>query len=155
MPRRKEWVDTFVDQAFTSSTQQELSLISDQEDNKGKTLTRLIVDLVFTPTLPAIDQVDQNEVWAGVGLASPEVNVGTIAVATLADVPLSGWLMRHASIIRENPNSDGPYRLHADLGGKRKLMYGEPRLFLNVVGFTGTFFNTSVFGIVRTLYQLP
>ncbi len=152
--RRREWEDNFIDEAGTTAETDEALLIDVTESNKGKTLVRMIIDLAVLPTSIIFNSTDVMELNLGIGLVSSEVVTGSINVGISGELPQSGWLWRRRLLVMEAGNA-GLIKIDADIRSQRKLLYGEPRLFLSYALEAGTSFNVSVTGLIRCLYLMP
>ncbi len=154
--RRRLWSDVFIDESTESGGFDEDLLINPADDaDKGMTLVRMIIDLTLTPGVFVSGSVDAMIVSLGVGLTSDEVVAGSILVSLEGEVPMSGWLWRWREILLESPSTPGVLRIYDDIRSQRKLMYGEPRLFLGTLTSHGTPFTVLTQGLVRSLYLLP
>jgi len=153
--RRRTWTDQFIDENTTSGALDEDQLISEAqlvEISKGATLVRMIGNLTVIPTATVNDSTDVMIYSMGIGLVSTDVISGSIDVSSEADTPMSGWLWRVRELVFE-ANTD-VLRINFDIRAQRKLMYGEPRIFMANDLFAGTSFTVSVSGIIRSLYLL-
>ncbi len=153
--RRREWEDFFISEQTPSESGDTTILSKDgAPDSKGKTLVRIIIGLDVKATLPTGAGGDHMVLSMGIGLASEGI-LSQISVGTEGDVPISGWMWRSRLLIPENQNAVPVIRLTADLRAQRKLMYGEPRLFIAYVLGQGDGFTVEVVGLLRALYLLP
>ncbi len=155
--RRRQWIDNFVDEAGTTGQTDELNLSGDGDPvkaEKGSTLVRMIVDLVCIPSVFVGNSVDTMEINLGVGIVSDDLALGSLNVGIQDEIPISGWMWRRRSQIFEGPSAP-MWRVEMDIRSQRKLMYGEPRLFISYATGQGTPFSVDVSGIVRCLYLLP
>jgi len=153
-PRRsREWQDTFIDESGAVADTDEALLVDTTETNKGKTLVRMIIDLTALPDAIVFANTSVMEVDLGIGMVSTEVVLGSINVGLVGEVPQSGWLWRRRVFV----GRDGSYllRIEADIRAQRKLLYGEPRLFVAYSLQAGTAFTVDVTGLIRCLYLLP
>jgi len=154
--RRRTWTDQFIDEVTAAASIDEDLLISEADlldIGKGSTLVRMIGNLTVHPSTISNDSLDSMVYSMGIGLVSPDVVAGSIDVSSESDTPMSGWLWRVRETVFE-ANVDA-LRINFDIRAQRKLMYGEPRIFMaNNVG-TGPTFSVTVTGIVRSLYLLP
>ncbi len=155
--RRRLWDDQFITEAGGPADEDEHVLIDTQdEENKGKTLVRMIIDLSVAAVPFVAGSNETMAVGMGIGLVSAETPVGTINPLVLSSVPQSGWLWRTRFTIGERGTSDGQFReIHADIRSQRKLMYGEPRLFIAYSLDQGDGFIVGTTGIIRSLFLLP
>ncbi len=153
--RRRQWTDRFIDEVTMSGTGDEELLINPADaDNieKGSTLVRMIIDLTVHPEAIVNDSINSVIYDAGIGLVSPEMPALSVLVALEGENPMSGWLFRRRITIFAN--NVIPMRIEADIRAQRKLMYGEPRLFLGVNVGTGATFNVTTTGLIRSLYLM-
>jgi len=152
--RRRMWTDRFIDEsALPGNFDEELLINPADEAEKGMTLVRMIIDLWLRPAAVVAGSAETVEVDLGIGLVSSEVVAGSIRVDLEGEVPMSGWLWRRRVIVAERPETI--LHLEADIRAQRKLMYGEPRLFIGYVTDAGDGFSTNVTGLVRSLYLMP
>ncbi len=154
--RRRQWTDRLIDESTANAAFDEEFLINpgDTDDiGKGSTLVRMIGDMTVHPITIVNNSVDSMVFAMGIGLVSAEVVAGSINVALEGEIPMSGWLWRRRiTVFQANMDS---LRVEFDIRAQRKLMYGEPRLFLaNNVG-TGPTFEVVTTGLIRSLYLLP
>ncbi len=155
-PRRhREWEDTIINQTGDTADVDEVLLVDAVESNKGKTLVRMIIDLIAIPNPYLGASVNVMTLSAGVGLVSPEVVLGSINVGIEEEVPQSGWLWRRRLTGIQEVTGSVPSEIHMDIKAQRKLLYGEPRLFLAYTLTQGTSFNVRCSGLIRCLYLLP
>jgi len=132
---------------------------TDEEDltievgtQKGDTMVRMIIDLWLYPVPMVAGSVEVMEVDLGIGLVSVDLMPGSLNVGIEGAVPQSGWLWRDRVFVPEISQAAGRVRLTADIRAQRKLMYGEPRLFVTYALSQGDGFNVTVQGIIRTLF---
>ena len=92
------------------------------------------------------------DVSLGVGMCSEEVTAGSILVNLEGEKPMSGWLWRRRVVVTENTRDT--FRAMADIRSQRKLMYGEPRLFIGYNLNQGAAFTVGVTGLIRSLYLM-
>jgi len=153
--RRREWFDTFVTETTGPAQSDEKILVDVGEENKGKTLVRLIIDLSIQANVAVPSSTERIQMGLGIGVVSADLPAGSVNVLVESDIPMSGWLWRTRFTITELTNFSGIMRIHADLRAQRKLMYGEPRLFIGGSLDQGDGFNAQTLGIIRALYLLP
>jgi len=156
--RRRDWHDSFIDEAGTAGGNDETVLLDAAPDgaNKGRTLVRMIIDLHIQASAPVATGTDLMQVNLGIGMVSEDVLEGSISVGTEGDTPISGWLWRRRVIVAENLSANlALLSVEGDIRSQRKLMYGEPRLFIQYTAQTGTAFAVSTTGLIRALYLLP
>jgi len=153
--RRRLWSDRLIDEDTVVAGVDEELLINPgdiDEIGKGSTLVRMIISLSIQPLAIVPVSVSTVIMSYGVGLTSPEVTEGTINVGLEGEVPSSGWLWRDRVVVRES--APIPLRLNFDIRSQRKLMYGEPRLFLANDADVGVSFIVRTKGIIRCLYLM-
>jgi len=157
--RRRMWTDSFIDETGTVSQTDEQLLIAtpDLDDiGKGATLVRMVIGLsVHNSNAETADLGSLTEVVMGIGLVSPEVLVGSINVGLQDEDPMSGWLWRTRRVVTARTDQHNVLYIEADIRAQRKLMYGEPRLFITYTSQLGTAFGLTVIGLIRSLYLLP
>ena len=156
--RRRQWVDILVNEVTSDAEVDEAILLSQSVvpgDSKGLTLVRLIIRLDVVADAIVEASTDIMSVSLGIGLVSGTLGVAAsnMDVGSQNDVPASGWLWRTRLLLGEQWQS--MYRIEADIRAQRKLLYGEPRLFLSASLNSGTAFAVETAGIVRALYLLP
>jgi len=154
--RRRMWTDRFIDEVgVPGEFDEELLINPGDEAEKGMTLVRMIIDLTLRPVPPVSGSLNTVEVSMGIGLVSSEVNAGSIRVDLEGETPMSGWLWRTRFTIGETLNETGDRRINVDIRSQRKLMYGEPRLFIGYVLQQGAGFFVETVGLIRSLYLMP
>ena len=154
--RRREWQDFFIDEVINvGEIDQEQLVRQEGLDAKGMTLVRMIIGLNVISDGIVNDSVDIVEINLGVGLVSFDILETSleINVGNQNDVPMSGWLWRKRVLVGEIWQSQN--RIDEDLRSQRKLMYGQPRIFVSSSLNSGTAFAVEVTGLIRCLYLLP
>ncbi len=150
--RRREWEDFFISEQTPSESGDTTILSKDgAPDSKGKTLVRIIIGLDVKATLPTGAGGDHMVLSMGIGLASEGI-LSQISVGTEGDVPISGWMWRWRGVVSEIGIT--PVRVDLDIRSQRKLMYGQPVLWIFNGQYQGTVFDVDTFGLVRCLYLL-
>jgi len=154
--RRRVWVDSFIDQAGSAASGFDEVVLLDagnDAENKGRTLIRNIIDLYITPTTSVANSTDVLEINLGIGMVSESTLAGSVRAGLEGDNPVSGWLWRTRTGISEDVGK--PTHIQVDIRAQRKLLYGEPRLFIGYVAHSGPDFAVTTLGIIRSLYLLP
>ncbi len=153
--RRRMWSDRFIDEiTLTGAIDEELLFNpGDLDIGKGSTLVRMIGDLSLAPNADVSGSTNSMILSLGIGLVSPEVVEGSIQVGLEGELPMSGWLWRRRLVIQES----NPVQkiIEFDIRAQRRLMYGEPRLFISNDVNVGTTFSVRTNGLIRVLYLLP
>jgi len=149
------WGDSILTESTPTGTQ-DSAILTDKfadDDFKGWTLARMIVDLTVLPAALGVDSIDVSQMFMGIAMVSQEAAAGGIFPDPHANSndPLTGWLWKGHVAVAENA-AVGPVRVFADIGTQRKLMYGNPYLIMNNVYAIGSAFTMLTRGIVRSLY---
>ncbi len=160
MARTPYWADNLVDQEQApalGSDNEDLMPALSQDERRGLTIVRLLIDLAVTPS-PTNGVVGTQTSLMGIGVASFEAfGAGVVPDSNVeTDRPARGWLWRSSLVILDDADNVVPsMRVQADVRAKRRVDDGVP--FLNMVNQdrTGTAFTIRVTGIVRVLYLLP
>ena len=160
--RRRQWVDTIVDEDIPSGGLNPKQLIpaAFQDEIKGLTIVRMVFGLDIIPLVPQAGSasVDLQLAGLGVGIVSDEaVAAGALPDPLLeASEPVTGWLWRSLFIVNEAVAGTAFLRrVELDLRSQRKMMYGTPQLLIGNTAVTGVAFTLSVRGIVRMLVLQP
>jgi len=159
MARQPAWEDTLINEAATSGFGDEVDLVGDlsQQDRRGITVVRLVIDLSILPTITS--GVIGSQIFdLGIGVASedafvagalPDVNVAT-------DRPPRGWLWKTRVVVTDDTTTTmNPVRVMGDIRAKRRVDAGI--LFLRTLNtnLSGTAFAVNMAGLIRTVYLLP
>ncbi len=160
MARRREWQDFSFDLDIASGASPviDLSRFTDNE-GKGATLVRIIVDLNIIPILFG-QNAGVQQVSYGIGLTGQDaVSAAGASVAdpgNPTDFPPSGWLVRSKVPVNDDGTPGYPTPIvKLDLRAQRKLMYGTPFIRFDNTAQQGVAFSVTVVGFIRCLYLLP
>ncbi len=157
--RRREWQDVSIQESTSAGSQSNQTLtLGAGIDQKGLTMTRLILGLSVGADVLVANSVDQTAISLGIGIFSDDVISGGSFPdpADSSDIPAMGWLWRYRALITEGGGVNSQvYRIDVDLRSQRKLMYGRPVLVIANNTIAGAAFGTKVTGWVRGLYLLP
>ena len=155
--RRRKWVDRMITETTADGTQdvEDLLAFVDEEDTKGITIVRHIIDLSITAAPVLGDDTDIQVYAVGIGIFSREaVTAGNFPDPDAqTQVPMTGWLWRTRLLVANNA-AVGPIRLQLDLRAQRKMMYGTSYIVMTNKDSQGVAFSVDTVGIVRTLLLL-
>jgi len=155
--RRREWQDFFIDEVTTVGLidQEQLVRQTAAQDVKGMTLVRMIIGLDVIADGIVNNDTDIMAISLGIGFLAFEISELNIEVnvGVQDDVPSSGWLWRKRMLLGET--WDSKIRIDEDIRSQRKLMYGQPRLFISAALNSGIGFGVETTGLIRCLYLLP
>ncbi len=159
--RRTAWDDQLLNVELTSGSQEEFQLLPAVTDpqKRGYTLVRMLFNLVMAPSTPG---AVSGQMATDIGIALVSADAFTAGAvpdpSTDADFPVSGWLFRHRTLIRDETLASGIVeftRVKEDLRAMRKLDRSFVTLILETSGVEGTTFTVRAHGLIRTLYKLP
>ena len=158
--RRRAWSDVIVSQALAVNGALHLDLLQNLADSDTKTVARVLLDVVGTPT--AADQSEAtNFIHMGIGVCSLEAfNATSLPDPDItADYPTAGWLYVATKVVQQGLpviSSGGGVtrtwaRFEVDLRAQRKVDRGV--LYLTAINRTaeGASMTVYLFGRVRVL----
>jgi len=151
--RRRAWADTRLANFLAAGgVQNKFDLLVDLAPTETKTVTRILVDLLF-----AYQGVDTHRVASidlGIGVVSREAfDLGTFPDAnTASDYPQNGWLYVATKRVQFVPSAwMDPAVFTADLGAQRKVDRGVLFMTFTQQLVIGTVEDIRVYGRVRAL----
>jgi len=124
--RRRAWADSrFSDFNAVSGQQHKTDLLADLSDKETKTVSRILLDLVFVYS--DVDIQREASIDLGIGVVSREAfDLGTFPDPnTASDYPQQGWLYVATKVALHVPSAFmHPAVFTADLRGQRKVDRG-------------------------------
>ncbi len=158
--RRTSWEDSVLANTIVVGTQTLLSIdgTPSVDTGQGRTLTRVIGDLVFVSTTVA-GAWGVNRMGIGIGGCSREAFTAGVVPDPLSETeePPRGWIYRHVAVMSQNgigtPVVSG--RVQFDIRAQRRLDSGRHFLAFDNEAQFGTTASYRVIGLVRALYLLP
>jgi len=157
MRRRRAWSDTRFAQSAVIGNQEKSNLLLQVADSDVKTVSRILVDMVFHFT-GTDENESENVVDLAIGVVSLEAfNLGTFPDAdAVADYPQQGWLfVATLPLMQSYPSLGGVWRIDAhfkaDIRGQRKVDRGVLYMTTNVLTLSGTPNNPRKVGRIRAL----
>jgi len=152
--RLRDWEDNFIDESTgLGETDEQTLLQSTDTSNKGKTLVRMVGHLDLIAISPVVNSIDTVLYSMGIGVVSNDLALADLNVGIEQSRSLSGWLWRWRGKVLENATAFN--HIDFDIHAQRKMMYGEPRLFIQNATGTGSSFTVLATGLIRCLYLLP
>jgi len=158
MARRTVWHDTlFADTVATGAAlNRSLMLLVSQNEARGLTLVRTILDIQLTPSIPLNDGMQMMDI--GIGLASRDsFSAGDLPdPGAAADEPIRGWIFRTRCAVMRDATQQVPVtHCVGDFRAMRKIDAGELYAKFDNTTLAGTAFTVFIVGLIRCLFLLP
>ena len=157
--RRTSWEDNLVNISVASGsrTNPDLMVNLSEDETRGTTITRVILDLwLFSTTVAGAWGIQKFD------LGMQIVSVDALNAAAVPDPdaaseqPVRGWLYRNRCAVMQNGAGAPVFtRCVADLHMQRRVDNGKFILSMVNTAQRGTSFTVEVLGITRTLLLLP
>ena len=115
----------------------------------------MIISLDFLPSTALT--VSATQIAVGVCMVEEDAFIAGFNADPFESGDQPGWLYRSVGVARENANGLDPYRVRADVRGRRRIQ-GSNRLVLMTQSAAFGVYTTASYrcgGIVRTLLLLP